>query len=203
MLRHEILASMLNSDRVLSAMDTPSAGPSQLMVARNTTFLSDMKAATIYLKTRSLRYLRENIKHFDGEFVGANLSYDVDYGYNDGFEWHPDAKFRDVQIADPLLYELHLSYSLKAIGERYGIESKDETVLLEAARSFGLDPKKGLWRLPGRYVGQYAEQDVASPLELLRRQERRIDDEGLREDLGPRDRRSSSSRPDASAWGSN
>lgn len=128
-----------------------------------------------------LRYLRDNIKKFDGEFVGANLAYDVDYGYNDGFEWHPDAKFRDIQIADPLLYELHISYSLKAIGERYGIESKDESVLLEAARSFGLDPKKGLWRLPGRYVGQYAEQDVASPLELLRKQEAKIDAEGLRQ----------------------
>lgn len=129
----------------------------------------------------TLGYLREQIKGFDGEFVGANLAYDVDYGYNDGFEWHNDAKFRDVQIADPLIYELHMSYSLKSIGERYDIEAKDETVLKEAALSYGLDPKAGLWRLPGRYVGEYAEQDVASPLELLRRQEKIIDDEGLRE----------------------
>ena len=129
----------------------------------------------------ALGYLRDQIKEFDGEFVGANLAYDVDYGYNDGFEWHADAKFRDVQIADPLIYELHMNYSLKAIGDRYGIEAKDEHLLVEAARSYGLDPKKGLWRLPGRFVGQYAEQDVASPLELLRRQEKIIYDEGLRE----------------------
>lgn len=129
----------------------------------------------------ALGYLRDQIKEFDGEFVGANLAYDVDYGYNDGFEWHPDAKFRDVQIADPLIYELHMNYSLKAIGARYDIEAKDEQLLVEAARSYGLDPKKGLWRLPGRFIGQYAEQDVASPLELLRRQEKIIDDESLRE----------------------
>ena len=129
----------------------------------------------------ALGYLRDQIKEFDGEFVGANLAYDVDYGYNDGFEWHTDAKFRDVQIADPLIYELHMNYSLKAIGDRYGIEAKDEHLLVEAARSYGLDPKKGLWRLPGRFVGQYAEQDVASPLELLRRQEKIIDKEGLHE----------------------
>ena len=129
----------------------------------------------------ALGYLRDQIKEFDGEFVGANLAYDVDYGYNDGFEWHADAKFRDVQIADPLIYELHMNYSLKAIGDRYGIEAKDEHLLVEAARSYGLDPKKGLWRLPGRFVGQYAEQDVASPLELLRRQEKIIDKEGLHE----------------------
>lgn len=128
-----------------------------------------------------LRYLRENIKHFDGEYVGANLAYDVDYGYSDGFEWNPSARFRDVQIADPLLWELHFSYSLKAIGERHGIQSKDEGILRDAARSLGLDPKKGLWRMPARFVGEYAEQDVASPLELLRIQEHKIEAKGLRQ----------------------
>lgn len=127
-----------------------------------------------------LRYLKEQIAGFDGEYVGANLAYDVDYGYSDGFEWHQEAKFRDIQIADPLIYELHTSYSLKNIGERYGIEAKDESTLYEAARAMGLDPKKGLWRLPGRYVGEYGEQDVASPLEILRKQEAIIDRDGLR-----------------------
>ena len=130
---------------------------------------------------QTLRYLRAQIADFDGEFVGANLAYDVDYGYNDGFEWHPNATFRDIQIADPIIYELHRSYSLENIGQRYGIAAKDEQTLLEAARAHGLDPKKGLWRLPGRYVGEYGEQDVASPLEILRRQEDRIDREGLRQ----------------------
>lgn len=129
----------------------------------------------------ALGYLREQIKDFDGEFVGANLSYDMGYGYADGFNWHPDAKFRDVQIADPLIYELHMSYSLKNIGLRYGVEAKDESMLYDAARSMGLDPKKGLWRLPGRYVGEYAEQDVASPLELLKLQEKVIAERGLEE----------------------
>ncbi len=128
-----------------------------------------------------LGYLREQVAKFDGEYVGANLSYDVDYGYSDGFEWNSSARFRDVQIADPLIYELHRSYSLANIGERYGIEAKDESVLVEAARAHGLDAKKGLWRLPARYVGAYAEQDVTSPLELLQRQEEIIDRDGLRQ----------------------
>lgn len=127
----------------------------------------------------ALRYLRAQIADFDGEYVGANLAYDIDYGYNDGFEWHQDAVFRDIQIADPLIYELHRSYSLANIGERYGIAAKDEQTLLEAARAHGLDPKKGLWRLPGRYVGEYGEQDVASPLEILREQEKKIDQHNL------------------------
>lgn len=127
-----------------------------------------------------LAYLREQIRDFEGEFVGANLSYDLGYGYNDGFEWNPNARFRDIQIADPLIYELHMSYSLANIGKRHGIEAKDESMLLDAARSYGLDPKKGLWRLPGRYVGEYAEQDVTSPLEILRAQEKVIDEKDLR-----------------------
>lgn len=127
-----------------------------------------------------LGYLREQIKDFEGEFVGANLSYDMGYGYNDGFEWNTNAKFRDIQIADPLIYELHMSYSLANIGKRHGIEAKDESMLLDAARSYGLDPKKGLWRLPARFVGEYGEQDVTSPLEILRAQEKVIDEKDLR-----------------------
>lgn len=126
-----------------------------------------------------LGYLRSQIKEFEGEFVGANLSYDIGYGYNDGFEWNPNAKFRDIQIADPLIYELHMSYSLASIGKRLGIEAKDESVLRRAAEDMGLDPKKGLWRLPGRFVGQYAEMDATSPLEILRAQEKLIDEKNL------------------------
>jgi len=129
----------------------------------------------------ALGYLREQIKDFDGEFVGANLAYDVDYGYNDGFEWHRDAKFRDIQIADPLINELQFSFSLDNIGKRWGVEAKDDSELLDAARSFGLDPKKGLWRLPGRFVGNYAERDVTSPLEILAMQEKVIDKDELRQ----------------------
>ncbi len=124
-----------------------------------------------------LAYIRDQAKYFDGEYVGANLAYDYDYALNDGIQFHPDAIFRDVQIADPLIYELHFSYSLKNIGERYGIESKNEDLLYEAARSLGLDPKKGLWRLPARFVGAYAERDVESPLRILRAQEEKINEQ--------------------------
>lgn len=125
------------------------------------------------------RYLGEQLKHFDGEIVGANLAYDIDYAYTDGFEFNPNVKFRDIQIADPLIYELHMSYSLKEIGKRLGVESKDESLLFEAARSFGLDPKKGLWRLPARYVGPYAEMDTQSPLDLYAKQREILDKEDL------------------------
>lgn len=122
-----------------------------------------------------LRYLRDNIKDFDGEFVGANLSYDIDFAATDDIKFHRDVKFRDVQIAAPLINELEFSYSLENIGKRLGIESKDKSLLVEAARSMGLDPGGGMWRLPARYVGAYAETDATSPLEIYEAQRKLID----------------------------
>ncbi len=126
-----------------------------------------------------LRYLREQIKNFDGEIVGANLSYDVDYAATDGIVFHPDVKFRDIQIADPLIYELHKSYSLKSIGERWGVKGKETDLLFEAARSMGLDPGQGMWRLPARYVGEYAENDVDAPLLIYEKQRAVLDKDDL------------------------
>lgn len=126
-----------------------------------------------------LRYLRDNAAAFDGDLVGARISYDLDYLAEDGITF-PNVRFiRDIQIADPLIYELHMSFSLKNIAARHKMPGKDETVLREAAAAFGVDPKGGMWRLPARYVGQYAEADVTSPLAILRRQERLIDEADL------------------------
>ena len=97
----------------------------------------------------------------------------------DGVKFHDDVKWRDVQVAEPLIDELHDRYSLKEILNRYGLPPKDEDELVNAARAYGLDPKKGLWRLPGRFAGRYGEGDVEKPLQILRKQERRIDDNDL------------------------
>lgn len=126
-----------------------------------------------------LGYLRDNFKDFKGDIVGANLGYDYDFACNDGIKFHSDAKFRDIQIADPLIYELHMNYSLKEIGKRNGFESKNEGKLEEAARSFGLDPKKGLWRLDPKYVGEYAESDVTSPLQIYENQRKVLTQDDL------------------------
>lgn len=125
-----------------------------------------------------LAYLRAQAETFRGDLVGANLPYDLDYLLEAGVEFQPRF-FRDVQVAEPLLDELRDSYSLQAIAERYDLPGKDEGLLRAAAESYGFDPKKDLWRLPAEYVGPYAERDVRLPLDLLRRQERRLDEEGL------------------------
>lgn len=125
-----------------------------------------------------LRYMRDNAKRFTGAYVGANLSYDLDYLWELGI-YSPEAKYLDVQVADPLIWELHKNYSLKHIAERYGLPGKDEAALEKAAKMFGVHPKSGLWKLPPEYVGAYAEQDTKLPLQLMRRMEGKIEDEGV------------------------
>ena len=51
------------------------------------------------------------------------------------------------------------------------IVGKDEKILVEAAKDYGLDPKKDMWRLPALFVGQYAERDAESTLKLWKRLE--------------------------------
>lgn len=126
-----------------------------------------------------LRYLQDNAKDFDGDIVGAHLAYDLDYANSDGIEFPNVRYFRDVQIADPLIYELHMNYSLQHIATRLGLPGKDEDLLKRAARDYGVNAKGGMWQLPARYVGRYAEEDTVQPLLILRRQERKIDDADL------------------------
>lgn len=126
-----------------------------------------------------LQYLRDQ-SGFRCTLVGANLNYDLDYLAEAGVTFPHLAWQRDVMIADPLIYELHDSYSLDAIGKRWGYLGKDTTLLNEACRNYGLkDPRADLWRLPARFVGPYAQEDAALPLKILRKQERVIQDDGL------------------------
>jgi DNA polymerase I-like protein with 3'-5' exonuclease and polymerase domains len=127
---------------------------------------------------RALAYVRDQAATFDGEVVGANLQYDIDFLAEAGIEF-PLATFRDVQVAEPLLDELQYSYSLDSILGRHGMELKVEEVLRKAALEFKIDPKADLWKLPARYVGAYAEGDAIRPLQLLKRQEEQLREQGL------------------------
>lgn len=131
-------------------------------------------------KEQVLRYLRDQAKCFKGSIVGANLPYDLDYLQHAGIRFRPH-RFLDVQVADPIINELHDSYSLDAISQRWGFKGKDKQLLEEAARSYGYGDKVGanIWRLPARYVGPYATEDAELPLRLLRMQEKQIAAQGL------------------------
>ena len=77
----------------------------------------------------------------------------------------------DTMIAASLIDENRMSYQLNALSKHYVGIGKDEKILLEAAKDYGLDPKKDLWRLPALFVGQYAERDAEATLKLWKRLE--------------------------------
>jgi len=131
-------------------------------------------------KEQVMNYVRYMAKRFKGELVGANLSYDLDYLWEEDILFPEVSFYRDIQIADPLIYELHNSYSLQNISNRYGLPGKSEDLLRKAASDFGVDPKSGMWRLAARYVGAYAEDDADQPLKCLRKQDRKIEELNLK-----------------------
>ena len=77
-----------------------------------------------------------------------------------------NGKIQDTVIAAPLIDENRRQYSLNSLGLDYCKEIKDETLLTEAAKSYGVDPKAEMYKLPAKFVGEYAEQDAVLTLKL-------------------------------------
>ena len=125
-------------------------------------------------------YVRDQARAFTGEVVFNSAPYDLDYLWENSVEFTKARWHRDVQVAEPLLDELQKTYNLDAICARRGLLGKDESVLREHAKAWGVHPKKGLWRLHAGAVGPYAIGDVRAPLPLLRVQEKEIEEQGLR-----------------------
>jgi DNA polymerase I-like protein with 3'-5' exonuclease and polymerase domains len=132
-------------------------------------------------ETKVLSYIMAQLRDYTGEIVGGNLSYDLDYLLQAGVAFRPEVMYRDVLIADPLINELQLSYTLQDIAERWGLAGKDEALLRSGAASWGVDPKAEMWKLHSGYVGAYAEEDAALPLAILEKQEKQIEKDGLRQ----------------------
>ena len=72
----------------------------------------------------------------------------------------------DTMIAASLIDENRYAYTLNALSWEYLGQGKNETALVDEAKSRGLDPKADMWKLPPMYVGSYAEKDAELTLEL-------------------------------------
>jgi len=129
---------------------------------------------------QAIAYLHDNAKVFTGDVVGMNLSYDIDWLAHDLGVTFPQVRFyRDIGIADPLIYELHMFYNMNAIARRHGLKGKDEEKLVQRAVELGLNPKSDLWKLHSRDVGAYGEGDATLPLQILERQQILINEKKL------------------------
>jgi DNA polymerase I-like protein with 3'-5' exonuclease and polymerase domains len=74
----------------------------------------------------------------------------------------------DTMVMSSLIDENRLSYTLNSISFEFLGEVKDEKALIEAAQSWGIDPKSEMYKLPAMYVGNYAEKDAQLTLELFK-----------------------------------
>jgi DNA polymerase I-like protein with 3'-5' exonuclease and polymerase domains len=94
-----------------------------------------------------------------------------------GLEMH--GQVVDTMIAASLVNENRLRYNLNALAKEYVGMGKNEKALYEAAKEWGLDPKKEMWRLPPMYVGEYAEQDAVATLKLWQEMKKQLTAEDL------------------------
>lgn len=125
-----------------------------------------------------VRYVRDQLKRDDQTKVGANLMYELEAFASLGIEMR--GPLADIQIAEPLLDEDRKGgNSLDALSWHYLGIGKSEDKLRQAASEFQLDPKKDLYRLHSKYVGEYAEDDALYPTQIIQKQLVEIEKEKL------------------------
>jgi DNA polymerase I-like protein with 3'-5' exonuclease and polymerase domains len=116
-----------------------------------------------------LSWLQDICNQEETKFIFHNAMYDICWLRSAGII--VKGKIIDTMIAASLIDENRLSYQLNFLSKHYVGFGKDESVLNAAAKEYGLDPKKDLWRLPALFVGQYAERDAESTLKLWKKLE--------------------------------
>jgi len=78
-----------------------------------------------------------------------------------------------------LVDENRYRFDLNSLGWDYLGHGKNETILNEAAKEWGIDPKAELWKLPAIHVGQYAEKDAILTLDLWQEMKKEIINQDL------------------------
>ena len=114
-------------------------------------------------KITVLKWLKE-VLLTDADKIFHNAMYDVCWLRAMGFKIH--GRIIDTMIATSLIDENRGRYDLNSICKDYIHESKNEYALQEAAKSWGIDPKQEMYKLPALYVGEYAEKDAELTLKL-------------------------------------
>jgi DNA polymerase I-like protein with 3'-5' exonuclease and polymerase domains len=111
--------------------------------------------------------------------VGANILYDLICLTESGIP--VTGPFFDVQVAEPLLNENKLSYTLESISQDHLKEGKKENEMKRwITRAFGSkNPKGQIYRAPAVVVGPYAEGDIDLPLRVFELQRKELERQNL------------------------
>ena len=106
----------------------------------------------------------QSVLNTDSDKIFHNAMYDVCWIKSLGLKIN--GKIIDTMIASALVDENQMRYDLTSCARRYTGQGKDEAALYEAAKSWGVDAKAEMYKLPAMYVGDYAEKDSEITLEL-------------------------------------
>ena len=106
----------------------------------------------------------QNVLNTPATKIFHNAMYDVCWLRSLGLKIK--GKIVDTMIAAAIVDENQMRYDLNNCSRRYIGKGKDEAALYDAAKSWGVDPKAEMYKLPAIYVGAYAEKDAEITLEL-------------------------------------
>ena len=123
----------------------------------------DEKKVMDYFRT-VLNYPSRKIFH--------NAMYDVCFIRAAGLQIAGDIV--DTMIAGSLVDENRFRYDLGSMGRDYLGKGKNEAILTETAKEWGVDAKSEMYKLPAMYVGEYAERDAEMTLELWQEMKKEI-----------------------------
>ena len=106
----------------------------------------------------------EEVLHTDATKIFHNAMYDVSWIRSLGFQIR--GGIIDTMIAASLVNENRWSFTLDSISKEFIGMGKNEKVLTDSAKAWGVNPKAEMWRLPAPLVGEYAERDAEVTLKL-------------------------------------
>ena len=114
-------------------------------------------------KAKVLKWFQA-VLNTDATKIFHNAMYDVCFIRATGLSIN--GKIIDTMIASAVVDENQMRYDLNNCAKRYTGKTKSETNLYEAAKSWGVDAKAEMYKLPAIYVGEYAEKDAEITLAL-------------------------------------
>ena len=138
------------------------------------------------LDEKDRKPLAEKVFESPADKIMHNAQYDAGWIKQMGFDIN--GRIIDTMLIASILDENRFSYSLNAIAYDVLGKVKSEKGLTEAARSFGLDPKAEMFKMPAMYVGPYAEGDAELTLELWNYFQVELEQRGPVADSKPRTR---------------
>ena len=125
----------------------------------------------------TMRWLKKQLSVPEMNVIMHNATYDAGWLRAEGIE--VKGRIIDTMISGALVDENRWSFGLDAMARDFVSMRKNERLLQAAAKDWGVDPKSGMYKLPPKYVGAYAEQDAVATLKLWDALKVRLDEEEL------------------------